>query len=146
MILAKTFITQARKRTKDQADKITYRVIDATDRTQLLGLGEDHFDAVVCNQAFMDMATLLPLFAALSSILKLQGRFVFTLAHPCFQSPGAIKMVEEEDRDGEIVVRRSIKTSTYITPHHVSWYWYKRSAGTHTLFSQTIESDFSKLL
>ena len=113
---SKTFITQARKRTTNQADRITYRVIDATDRIQLLGLGENHFDAVVCNQAFMDMATLQPLFAALSSILKLQGRFVFSLAHPCFQSPGAIKMVEEEDCDGEIEVRHSIKTSTYITP------------------------------
>src|SRR5689334_7696255 len=51
------FIERARARTTEHAERIDYRVVDATDAAQLLALGERRFDAAVCNMALMDMTT-----------------------------------------------------------------------------------------
>src|SRR5712691_144155 len=48
------FIELAQARTTEHADHIAYRVIDATDETQLLALGKRRFDAAVCNMGLMD--------------------------------------------------------------------------------------------
>ena len=113
---SETFIARAQARTTAYADRITYRVLDATDRDQLLGLGPGRFDAAVANMALMDMAAIAPLLEALQQLLKPGGRFVFSVMHPCFQSAGTAKMVEQHERDGEIVTQHSIKVSAYITP------------------------------
>ena len=89
-----------------------------TSREQLLALGERRFDAAVCTMALMDMAAIEPLLAGLSRLLKVGGRFVFSVPHPCFNSasPRMKKVVEIEERDGEISTEYAIKVSAYIRP------------------------------
>ena len=114
---AETFIERAKARTSEHTDRIVYQVIDATDEAALLALGKQAFDAAVCTMGLMDMPEIAPLMSALSQLLKPHARFVFSIMHPCFNSTAGMKMVvEEEDRDGELVVVHAIKISQYATP------------------------------
>jgi SAM-dependent methyltransferase len=106
------FLEQAKKRTIEHANRIEYLLVDATDEHQLLALGQRKFDAAVCTMALMDMSTISPLVSALSQLLKISGRFVFSVSHPCFYS-GGTKMMEEEDREGKINTTYSLKISKY---------------------------------
>jgi SAM-dependent methyltransferase len=115
--VAPTFIERARARTNQNADKIVYQVIDATDQNAMLALGETSFDAAVCTMALMDMPTISPVLSAVRQLLKPKGRFVFSVSHPCFNSSRGLKrVIEEEDRDGEIIDVYAIKISGYATP------------------------------
>ena len=96
---------------------IDYRVIDATNREQLLELGVGSFDGALCNMALMDMADIDPLMKALISLLRMNGRFVFSVLHPCFNNPATVQMGELEDRAGTLVSTYSVKVSRYLTPY-----------------------------
>jgi len=96
--------------------EIDYRIIDATDREALLDLGTAAFDGALCNMALMDMAHIDALMNALASLLRPDGRFVFSVVHPCFNNPATIQMGELEDRAGTIVTTYSVKISRYLTP------------------------------
>ncbi len=50
--------------------RISYHVIDGTDKKELLKLGRDAFDAALCNMGLFDMANIVPLFRSLASLLK----------------------------------------------------------------------------
>lgn len=115
---SEVFIERARQRTTERADRIEYRVVDAADEGQLLALGEGRFDAVVCNMAIMDMTTIEPLALAVPRLLKPGGRLVFSLTHPCFNNIGIKRIIEEEDREGEIVTTYALKVTQYanLTP------------------------------
>jgi 2-polyprenyl-3-methyl-5-hydroxy-6-metoxy-1,4-benzoquinol methylase len=95
---------------------IDYRVLDATDRDALLGLGTAVFDGALCNMALMDMAEIEPLMNALAVLLRPGGRFVFSALHPCFNNPATVQMGELEDRNGTIVTTYSVKIARYKTP------------------------------
>jgi 2-polyprenyl-3-methyl-5-hydroxy-6-metoxy-1,4-benzoquinol methylase len=97
------------------APPIEYQVLDATDELSLRALGPGSFDAALCNMALMDMAEIRPLMRALAGLLRLGGRFVFTLLHPCFN--GATSRVGEmTEVDGEPVLTYAIKVARYLTP------------------------------
>lgn len=104
----------ANKRTKENKERIEFKLFNATDESQLLLLGKQRFDVAVCTMAMMDMAVIEPLLSALHSILKSEGRFVFSVMHPCFNSNGVTKIYEEEERDGKVIGRHSIKVERYI--------------------------------
>lgn len=106
----------ASQQTTAEDGDIAYLCLDATDETALLALGEGSFDAALCNMALFDMAEIEPLFRALRRLLEPGGRFVFTLMHPCFNQPFASRLVEQEDRDGEIVTTYAVKVIGYLTP------------------------------
>jgi 2-polyprenyl-3-methyl-5-hydroxy-6-metoxy-1,4-benzoquinol methylase len=109
------FLERARARTAAHADRIDYVLADATDAAQLLGLGEQRFDAAVCNMALQDMTMIEPLLYALTRLLKPTGRFVFSVPHPAFNIPaGSTLALEEEDRTGELVEVYSVKVSNYL--------------------------------
>ncbi len=95
---------------------IDYRVIDVTDREALLGLGAGAFDGGLCNMALMDIADIDPLMSALADLLRPNGRFVFSVLHPCFNNPATIQMGEPEDRNGTLVTTYSVKIPRYVTP------------------------------
>jgi SAM-dependent methyltransferase len=80
----------------------------------MLTLGERRFDAAVCNMALMDMSTIDPLMHALRRLLKPEGRFVFSVPHPAFNSNAVRLLLEEEDRDGALVETYSVKVSGYL--------------------------------
>lgn len=108
-------IAHARCRTTDEAGKLTFEVLDATDRAALLALGEGQFDAALCAMALFDMAEVDPLFSSLSHLLRPGGRFVFSILHPCFNNSHVIQMAEMEDRAGKVVTVYSVKVSRYMT-------------------------------
>jgi 2-polyprenyl-3-methyl-5-hydroxy-6-metoxy-1,4-benzoquinol methylase len=108
-------INLARKR--DVQGDIDYRIIDATNREKLLELGLASFDGALCNMALMDMADIDPLMNALPALLRPNGRFVFSVVHPCFNNPATVQMGELEDRAGTIVTTYSVKVSRYLTPY-----------------------------
>ena len=114
---SETFIDLAKARTVEDADLIDYRVLDATDSGQLLALGEERFDAAVCTMALFDMAAIEPLAASLARLLKPRGRFVFSIIHPCFESPKVAKVAEthESSRVG-VLTTYSVKVTDYATP------------------------------
>lgn len=107
-------IDLAKKRGGPQID---YRTVDATDREALLQLGIGTFDGALCNMGLMDMANIHPLMDALASLLRPNGRFVFSVLHPCFSNPAAIQVSELEDRSGVLVTTYSVKISRYLTPY-----------------------------
>jgi SAM-dependent methyltransferase len=114
--ISDVFIARARDKTLRQADRIAYHVVDAADYDQLLALGRQRFEAVVCNMALMDMPVIDPLLRAIKDLLKPGGRFVFSIMHPCFNTIGIRKVVEEEDVEGELISRYAVKISAYIDP------------------------------
>jgi 2-polyprenyl-3-methyl-5-hydroxy-6-metoxy-1,4-benzoquinol methylase len=109
------FLDLAKARTTEYPERIAYRLVDATDESQLLALGKRRFDAAVCSMALMDMVTIEPLMRALAQLLRPGGRFVFSLLHPAFNNPGGTRLaLEEEDRDGQLVETYYVKVSNYL--------------------------------
>lgn len=113
---AEEMIVHARERTTEQVERIEYFVLDATDEAALLALGERQFDAAICNMALFDIADIQPLMHALARLFRPGGRFVFSVIHPCFNSPHMFLVAEMEDREGDIVTVYSVKVFNYITP------------------------------
>jgi len=104
----------ARSRPNPEA-RIEYHVIDATDESALLALGEGQYEVALSNMALFDIAELEPLFHALPRLLKPNGTFVFSLMHPAFNNTSTVHVVEEVDYEGEIKTAYSVKTSRYMT-------------------------------
>jgi SAM-dependent methyltransferase len=113
------FIERARARSTAFGDRIEYAVVDATDRDQLLRLGERRFDAATCTQGLMDMPAIAPLYEAMTRLVKHGGRFIVTVPHPCFNTHGMSMLAEAlEDEEGRRTVS-SIKLTRYLTPQTV---------------------------
>lgn len=109
-------IERARERSSKEDDTLNYHVLDAMDEKALLSLGEEKFDRAVSNMALMDMAAIQPLFDSLYRLLKPNGVFVFSIIHPCFQAPGHRKVYEEEEKNDQIISRKSVQITRYIQP------------------------------
>jgi 2-polyprenyl-3-methyl-5-hydroxy-6-metoxy-1,4-benzoquinol methylase len=107
-------IDLAKKRSDTDID---YRILDGTNSEALLNLGAEAFDGALCNMALMDMADINPLMHALVTLLRPNGRFVFSALHPCFNNPATVQMGELEDREGDFVTTYSVKISRYLTPY-----------------------------
>ncbi|HZZ42238.1 MAG TPA: methyltransferase domain-containing protein [Tepidisphaeraceae bacterium] len=100
--VAEPFIQAARRRTTQTDGQIEYRTVDLTDDTTLNQLGSsEEFDAAVCSMALMDLPTLDPLLNRLITLLKPGGRFVFSIPHPCFNSPRVRMTAELINQDGK---------------------------------------------
>ncbi len=108
------FLELARQRTVENADRIEYVTIDATDETQLLALGLQRFDAAAANMVLMDMARIDTLASCLVKLLKPNGRFVFTVQHPCFNSNAVDIFAEAGPEDGTIVESHGVRVRGYL--------------------------------
>ena len=106
-------IEHAKARSAGHPGQIEFRVCDCTDGEQLLTLGERRFDHVVCTMALMDMAEIEPLVSASAKLLKVGGRFVFSMLHPCFNSGLTKQGLERHDIGGELVEEYFVKVSHY---------------------------------
>jgi 2-polyprenyl-3-methyl-5-hydroxy-6-metoxy-1,4-benzoquinol methylase len=145
------FLELARSRSRDLADRIEYRLVDATDEDQLLALGEGRFDALVCNMVLMDLPFIDPLLRAGRRLLAPGGRFVFAVQHPAFNS-NAVRFCAETETggDGIEVTRHAVKLSDYLVvppgkgagmpgepePH---WYFHRP---LHELFGSFFQAGF----
>jgi 2-polyprenyl-3-methyl-5-hydroxy-6-metoxy-1,4-benzoquinol methylase len=106
-------IQAARSRSTGYEGRIEYRVLDCTNKDQLLSVGERQFDRVVCTMALMDIIDIQPLAWAAARLLKSEGRFVFSLCHPCFNSGLTKHGVERHDIGGELVEEYFVRVSRY---------------------------------
>lgn len=97
--------------------RISYQILDATDESALLALGERTFDSALCNMALFDMANIEPLFHALPKLLKPGGSFTFSICHPAFNNSSSTHVAEERDNEGTIQTVYSIKVSRYMNPY-----------------------------
>ena len=109
-------IEKAKSRSNPE-NRISYHVVDATDESQLLSLGEGKFDSAMSNMALFDMADIEILFRTLPKLLEPNGIFVFSLCHPAFNNSSSTHLAEEWD-DGQIRTRYAVKISRYMTPYH----------------------------
>ncbi len=101
---SEVFIKRARSRWT--GGLITYEVVDATNKSELLQLGSE-FDAGVVSMALFDIADIRPIFSAMAQLLRPGAPFVATVIHPCFNNLG---MELCENRDNE--------------PHHYIKVWH----------------------
>lgn len=107
------FIERAKERTTENTDRIEYRVKNATDKTAMLELGKNAFDAAVCTMAIMDMSSITPMISALAELLKPNGRFVFSVSHPAFNSGTTQLIAEEKYLDGDLRSISGVKLTEY---------------------------------
>jgi 2-polyprenyl-3-methyl-5-hydroxy-6-metoxy-1,4-benzoquinol methylase len=113
---SETFVELARARTEEAGygDAVEYLVADATDEERMIALGEERFDAAVCNMALMDMPVIDPLMRALRRLLKPKGRFIFSVQHPAFNSNAIRLALEVEERESTLVETYSVKVTGYL--------------------------------
>ena len=109
-------IKRAKMRTIENPSRIDYRVINAADKTAMLELGKNQFDAAVCTMAIMDMSSITPMISALSELLKQNGRFVFSVSHPAFNSGTARLIAEEKYLNGDLRSISGVKLTEYSKP------------------------------
>lgn len=112
---AERFIKRARERSRGYENRISFHVVNAADPDALLALGR-HFDAAVCTMALMDMAEITPLFATLPQLLKPNGRFVFSITHPVFNTEDARPTIERVPVGTDLVNRYAVSVANYLQP------------------------------
>lgn len=78
-------IERARAREAREPLGITYHVLDAAN---LEPLAAESFDLVICNMALMDIENAEGAIQEVARVLRPNGRFVASLAHPCFDKVG----------------------------------------------------------
>ncbi len=111
---SETFIRLAKAREPSSETAIQYHVMDATDEAAMLALGEGQFDAITCTMTLMDIPTVVPLFNTASRLLGAGGRFVYSTAHPAFNSNNPIFVHEKEDREGVVSDYYAVKLRAYL--------------------------------
>jgi 2-polyprenyl-3-methyl-5-hydroxy-6-metoxy-1,4-benzoquinol methylase len=131
-------IERAKERSTSYGNRIDYQVADATDYEALLTLGVERYDRAVANMALMDIADIQPLVKALSQLLKRGGVFVFSIPHPCYQSPNARKIHESEEINGQLVTRNSVQISKYLTPESFETIGIRNQPVPHLLFHRPL--------
>ncbi len=85
---SRRMITQARQSEKTDKLGIKYYVSDAAD---LKELKNKRFDIVTCFMALMDIERYVDAISEVARVLKKNGRFVFSITHPCFEYGDTIK-------------------------------------------------------
>lgn len=136
-----TMIMRAKRRSTAYAERIVYTAADATkaeDWERIAAGGP--FDSAVANMALMDIADIAPLIEALGRCLKPDGVFVFSIPHPCYQSPGARKAYEVEDREGEVVARSVVHIASYTTPRSYESIGVKGQPVPHLMFHRPLST------
>jgi ubiquinone/menaquinone biosynthesis C-methylase UbiE len=75
-------IELARQKEKEEKHGISYYVSDAAD---LREFESESFDIVTCLMALMDIERYEETISEVARVLKNNGRFVFSITHPCFE-------------------------------------------------------------
>lgn len=79
-----SLIKQARQRSTD----IQFEEMSLTNENQLYNLAmREKFDRIVCSMVLHDMSSVDPFFKSLKLLLKPKGTFIFSIPHPCFNTP-----------------------------------------------------------
>jgi hypothetical protein len=105
------FIDIARSKSSPDID---YRVIDATSKKALDILKGMTFDSVVSTMALMDMENIEILIHYIPFLLKRNGKFVFSVMHPCFNSGEGVLGHEHDESGGVVEDKYYVKISNYL--------------------------------
>ena len=135
---AEEMINNARKRIKPDETSIEFQVLDATNETALLELGENSFDAAVSTMALMDMAQIDPLMQALTKLLRPKGCFVFSVCHPCFNNIHTSMLAEMTDAGGKLITEYSVKMKAYLEPTSVHGLALENQPQPHIYFHRPL--------
>jgi ubiquinone/menaquinone biosynthesis C-methylase UbiE len=120
-------IKLARQKEKRDRRGIKYYVSDAAN---LKELESEHFDVVTCFMALMDIERYKDAISEVARVLKKNGRFVFSITHPCFEygstvigEPIAVWKYEEGTSDAaeKEAVHLEIRKYFGITKCEVAW-------------------------
>jgi SAM-dependent methyltransferase len=99
--VSKGLLDIARRYEREELRGISYVLGDAQG---LAGVEDASFDGVVCNLALMDIPDLEACLSAVARVLRTGGWFVFSVTHPCFQTP-ASSWTEDENGNSWRTVR-----------------------------------------
>ncbi|KAF2720420.1 S-adenosyl-L-methionine-dependent methyltransferase [Polychaeton citri CBS 116435] len=132
-------LKNAAERANRSGKEIEFSQLDLTDPEALESFATVHserFDVVVASMLLKELSTLGPLAKFLPKVLKPNGRIVMANPHPCFQKPGAHRVVEvlENPETGVQEFHSSIKVRKYLNigpvksqalrgqPHPLTWF------------------------
>ena len=93
---SKEAISAAKRRESQEHHGIEYMTGDIED---LYMIEDSTFDDVICHLALDKIESLSAVIAEVSRIIKLGGRFIFSVGHPCFES--SLLMALKGDPDAE---------------------------------------------
>ena len=82
--------------TKRENDQIRYAIAEPTD---LSVIEDSTFDDIVCNMGLMVTRDLTGTIAELARLVKLGGRFIFSVLHPCFTMPDSCWIKDSDGKD-----------------------------------------------
>jgi len=75
-------IELARRREATDGLEVDYQHSDAA---RLEKFSNDQFDMVTCFMALMDIESYVEAISEVAKFLKNNGRFIFSITHPCFE-------------------------------------------------------------
>lgn len=105
--VSETLLEGANRRTDaTRFPKLSYKKIDLTSERELSSLPSKSFDSIVCSMVMHDIPQVNPLFEMVNRCLTDTGCFIFSIPHPCFNSPYT------KCEDG------AIRISNYTEPYH----------------------------
>ena len=134
------FLERAAARTagRANADRMTWRLLDATNPSELGALTTDPFDAVVSTMVLQDMPDIGPLAATMPRLLRSGGRFVAVIPHPCFNTVDTTQYEERRETGGIMLVERGVKAHRYLTPVTALAAGMRGEPHPHHYFERTI--------
>jgi len=119
------------------------------DGRRLEGLRDSSFDLVVMNMALQDVADAEATIREVARVLRPDGRFVFSLSHPCFdldeRSGWVVERVREPDGLWHDVVWRKVRAYRDERTVEVPWRISESETGWTTAYHRTL-STYSRLL
>lgn len=89
---------------------------EKSDADSLVHWEPSRFDGAICNMAFMDIPDLEATSLGIARILRPGGWFVFTIMHPCFQTPDS-EWVRGATVDTARLVRAYFDEGRWMSPH-----------------------------
>ncbi len=143
---SRNFIQLAKDRSKGYEGRIQFHVANAADRDALLDIQGSPFDAAVCTMGLMDMAVITPLAETLPSLLKPNGKFVFSVTHPVFNSNGTRNSMEREFTENGVVEDYRVSVPTYSVPSTYLGVGINGQPRAHRYFHRPISDLFQVFL
>ena len=141
--ISKEMIRLAKKRTVENTNLIKFLVIDVSSPEELAHLNQYTFDKAVSTMSLMDIGSIRPLISSLARLLPPKGIFVFSICHPCFNTPSKkriVEKIESENNRNEIL---SVNISDYITPTVQKGVFAEGQPVDHYYFNRPISDIFN---
>jgi ubiquinone/menaquinone biosynthesis C-methylase UbiE len=123
---------------------INYLKLDAEKLSE--EFGDSSFEKVVCNMALMDLEDFKSVIRQISSILKENGIFVFSISHPAFSFPATLsRRIPDDSQRNEDRVRVVLD---YFDERPVVYCWGTKPPGSisHLHFHRLISSYLNELV